>query len=790
MGLQGTNSLAGEWQTTSSHHPNGRILIVWKEDLVQLDIVQTTEQAIHCLATCKSSAVTFYISFIYAFNTPMGRRPLWHNLRRFRYASQNPWILLGDFNNVLSTEERINGQPVSMYETREFKECCYDLGLSDMRSTGVFHTWTNNKIWCKLDRAMVNSTWLRRGFKAQANFELPGILSDHSPCTITILGDNDRGASPFKFFNMWAIHENFLKLVNTSWGEHIRGSAMFRLCTKLKTLKDPLKSLNRHHFAHISARAQAAAEELVDLQKLLYDIPTDIQLQVRVSDLRSKAIKLAEAEASYCSQLAKAKYLKNCDRGTKFFHGLIKSRRAKSSITSITLESRERSNSNSQVSEAFVRYYKGLLGTKGGCTCLNFDIVARGRRLDQDQVQNLTQQVTEEEIKMALFAIGEDKAPGPDGYTSCFFKKAWDIVGRDFVEAVMEFFSSGQILRQLNHSVLALIPKSKDADRVEDYRPIACYLRKAFDSVDWEFIRGMLIALNFPPIFIGWIMTCVTTTSYSLSFNGSLHGFFQGQRGLRQGDPLSPYLFVLCLEYLSRSLDELKSIPDFNFHPRCGGLKITHLAYADDLILLSRGDPTSVSLIMGKLKQFGDCSGLKISLSKSSLYTAGISPGDLETIKGITGFPQGAFPFKYLGIPVAASRLTITQFSPLIDKISDYISAWAGASLSYAGRAELIKSVLHGVECYWLSILPIPVGVREKVNQLCRNFLWSGKATVNKKPLVAWKEVTLPKHEGGLGIRNTKAWNKALISKNSLGYSSQEGFPLGPVDSSDLYEPC
>ncbi|GFS33832.1 hypothetical protein Acr_00g0030760 [Actinidia rufa] len=81
------------------------------------------------------------------------------------------------------------------------------------------------------------------------------------------------------------------------------------------------------------------------------------------------------------------------------------------------------------------------------------------------------------------------------------------------------------------------------------------------------------------------------------------------------------------------------------------------------------------------------------------------------------------------------------------------------------GRAELIKSVLHGVECYWLSILPIPVGVREKVNQLCRNFLWSGKATVNKKPLVAWKEVTLPKHEGGLGIRNTKAWNKALISK-------------------------
>ena len=165
---------------------------------------------------------------------------------------------------------------------------------------------------------------------------------------------------------------------------------MFRLSKKLKSLKDPLKSLNRQHYAHISARAQAAAVELVDMQKLLHDNPIDIQLQERVSDLRTRALKLAEAEASYCSQLAKAKYLKNCDRGTKFFHGLIRSRRTKSSITSITLECGERSNLISQVSEAFVLFYKGLLGTKGDCTGLNLDMVARGRKLDPDQVQNLT----------------------------------------------------------------------------------------------------------------------------------------------------------------------------------------------------------------------------------------------------------------------------------------------------------------------------------------------------------------------------------------------------------------
>ncbi|GFY92965.1 hypothetical protein Acr_08g0013610 [Actinidia rufa] len=146
----------------------------------------------------------------------------------------------------------------------------------------------------------------------------------------------------------------------------------------------------------------------------------------------------------------------------------------------------------------------------------------------------------------------------------------------------------------------------------------------------------------------------------------------------------------------------------------------------------------------------------------------------MEIIKAITSFSQGSFPFRYLGIPVADSRLSIAQYSPMIDKVSGYISAWAGANLSYAGRLELIKSVLQGVECFWLSILPTPAGVQAKIIQLCRNFLWSGKCSENKRPLVAWKDITLPKIEGGLGIRNSKAWNKALLSKTMWDIQSKK----------------
>ncbi|GFZ09637.1 hypothetical protein Acr_21g0002360 [Actinidia rufa] len=353
----------------------------------------------------------------------------------------------------------------------------------------------------------------------------------------------------------------------------------------------------------------AAEEELIQAQQQLHDNPANPQLQIAVLDLRSKALKLAEAELSFCSQLAKAKFSRKSDKGTKFFHDLIKSKHSKSSISSITLKDGRRSNSNKQVSDAFVHYYKGLLGSKGDCISLNRDIVSKGKSLDPVQETTLIQAVSEEEIKTALFSIGEDKAHRPDGFFSCFFKKAWDTVGRDFTTTVMEFFSSDQILKQINH----------------------------FDGLCLAYL----------------------STSYSLSFNGSLHGFFKGKRGLKQVDPLSPYCFVLCLEYLSRSLEELKNNANFNFHPRCGGLNITQLAYADDLVLFPRGDPTSVALFMDKLKHFGDCLGLKINLTKSSFFSAGISGTNLETIKKYNRLFSRFFPFRYLGIPAVDSRLTI-----------------------------------------------------------------------------------------------------------------------------------
>lgn len=110
-------------------------------------------------------------------------------------------------------------------------------------------------------------------------------------------------------------------------------------------------------------------------------------------------------------------------------------------------------------------------------------------------------------------------------------------------------------------------------------------IQKTFDSISWSYLEDLLTGLQFLYKFINWIMECVSTTSYSISINGSLEGHFKGERGLRQGDPISPFLFVLAMEYLSRMLKSLHSHRDFKFHAKCAKHKIIHLAFADDLLL-------------------------------------------------------------------------------------------------------------------------------------------------------------------------------------------------------------
>lgn len=201
-------------------------------------------------------------------------------------------------------------------------------------------------------------------------------------------------------------------------------------------------------------------------------------------------------------------------------------------------------------------------------------------------------------------------------------------------------------------------------------------IAKAFDTIRWEFIFQCLRGLILHDIFIHWIEACVCATSFSVGFNGSLHGSFKGKRGLRQGDPLSPYLFVIAMNCLSLALNQAARRGDFKYHSKCERTGLTHLCFADDLLIFCDGSVESVNSILVVLRHFEARSRLGMSVDKTYIYYAGLKPLEMEAISTSTGLTAGSLPVRYLGVPLCTKKLSMLNCAPLIQSIKSKFLTW------------------------------------------------------------------------------------------------------------------
>lgn len=205
-------------------------------------------------------------------------------------------------------------------------------------------------------------------------------------------------------------------------------------------------------------------------------------------------------------------------------------------------------------------------------------------------------------------------------------------------------------------------------------------LQKAYDTVEWTTLGTIMREMNFPIRFIRWIMVCISIISYIYTINGQVIRILKSRRGLRQGDHVSPLLFVLIMEYLHKCLTRLQENPNYNYHPKCAELKITNIYFSDDLLLFSRGDITSMQFMIKVFKYFSDSTGLEDNPTKCKVYFGGTTMQEKMKIRSTTWFDEVYLPFKYLGVPLISRRLNIQQCQHLIEKY------WSTKLLSYAGR--------------------------------------------------------------------------------------------------------
>ncbi|GJU72240.1 hypothetical protein Tco_1263645 [Tanacetum coccineum] len=288
-------------------------------------------------------------------------------------------------------------------------------------------------------------------------------------------------------------------------------------------------------------------------------------------------------------------------------------------------------------------------------------------------------------------------------------------------------------------------------------------IQKAYDTVNWRFLKEVLIGGGFHDRMIGWIKECVSSTSFSISINGSLHGYFKGKRGLRQGDPLSPNLFTLIMEI------------DFTYHRYCSKLELVNLCFADDLFLFAYGDASLARVIMEALDEFKNASGLTPSLPKSTAYFCNVLNHVKLSILQILPFEEGRLPVKYLGVPLVSSRMIYKDFKELNEKVQNRVNDWKNKSLSIAGRLQLVQSVIGSLHVFWASVFILPNRILLDIEQIMRGFLWCQGSMRRGKAKVAWDVVCLPKDEGGLCIRSLDSFNTALMTSHIWKLLSSKG---------------
>ncbi|XP_074298301.1 uncharacterized protein LOC141629154 [Silene latifolia] len=253
-------------------------------------------------------------------------------------------------------------------------------------------------------------------------------------------------------------------------------------------------------------------------------------------------------------------------------------------------------------------------------------------------------------------------------------------------------------------------------------------MSKAYDRVRWDFLEAVLVRYGFPQNLITLMMSCVTTVSYEILVNGIPLPQFKPKCGLRQGDPLSPYLFILCMEVLSRNIDHAHNLRLIHGIQLVRGVRpITHLFFADDSVFFFKDKGDTVTRLVHLIKDYCEASGQSLNVDKSRiLFSPSTTLVKAQIIMKAFNIRKNNGIGKYLGIPAEFKESKQGIFNALIYHVTRRISSWNGIFLSPAGRLTLISSVLSNLSNYFLSVFKVPVSVAKKINSILAQFWWTG----------------------------------------------------------------
>lgn len=816
------------WHQSPSVGQSGGLLTLWNKSVFSLSPSSSYANWSSVRGTCTLDNRELLILNCYAPQSLESKKRVWKEiLSELATATEHYVILMGDFNAVRRMDERANSK-FNHLESSAFNDFIDSTGLLEVQLANSKFTWFGPGNKCsKLDRMLVSQDWFALGNWSVSTHDR--FTSDHCPLSLTIT-PIDWGPKPFKLFNCWLEDPHFVEELKHYWSSGNCSS----FTKKFKRLWEVAKIWSKDQFGGIDEKIRA-------LQVLQRKADLEINQVTPISRVQDEMDRLIRIKVGVLRQKSRLSWELRGEKNTKFFHRAIAKRRHSNNISSISNGTGIISNPEG-IRKILLDYFKSLLTTPFPGKVFNLGSSMLTSLFEREKM-DLVKDFSYSGIEDALAATDGSKSPGPDGVNAGVLRSLWPVIRNDVMHFFFSFHSSHHIPRGYNSSFIVLIPKVLHPRIPSQFRPISLMnsivkllskvlarrmrrvmnslvgptqsafihgrqisdsilianevihslqtkesagvvlkidFEKAFDNIRWGFVFEVLRSINFDSKWIDWISSIFESSRISVIVNGAPSEEFSPTKGLRQGDPLSPLLFNLIGEVLAKLLDRASNLHIFSgVSLPSYSSPITHLQFADDVILFLKPDCNSIIGVKRVLQTFQVLSGLKINFSKSSLYGYGQSDDNTRNWASLLGCEVGKGPLKYLGAELGSSPKLLKYWSPLVNKVHSKIKSYDASTLSVAGRLVLLKSAIDSIPTFWFSLYKIPSGIVSQIEKARRKFLWSGSTLPGAKKklhLLNWERVCTPKSCGRLGLVPIQLRNKVLLAKWVWRAYKERGF--------------
>ncbi|XP_059315605.1 uncharacterized protein LOC132066278 [Lycium ferocissimum] len=633
---------------------NSQIWLLWN-DLIDCRVVEETDQQATCLINWMGNNVL--ITTVYAKCDANLREALWDSMRDISVNYNLPWLIAGDFNCITDPAEKQGGTPHRMSKSLPFLQCIMDCDLIDPGYSGSNFTWCNGwapdkRVWQRLDRVLINQEWSNL-FESTNVDHLIRTGSDHSPLLTMAIYNQRNHVKYFRFLDPWTEEQDFKETGSQAWNIEVQGSPMWRFHLKLKNTCKKLSEWSKNSVGNIFDQVINMEKKVAEMEdKMLND-----NFESNRADLNhanALLIKAYKKEEAYWKQKAGIQWFVEGEINSKFFHSFVKGGKKRLSLKKMRKDDGSWIEGDEDITNEAISIFKNQFSKEDSVK--DFSILnCIPKVINDDDNEQLTSNPTMDELKDVIRFLKQSLTP-----VSSSFPNWYPLTKQSFIRSTTDNI---MLTQEIVHNINRTSPAGNVVLKLD--------MTKAYDRVSWEYLCKVLRQFGFAERWIDSVWRLITNVWYSVNINGTRHGFFNSSRGIKQGDPLSPSLFIIGAELFTIMMETLNQSKFIPFSMDKNGPNISHLCYADDTILFSSCDPHSLGLLMSRLGEYEGVSGQLINRNKSGFYvTFKEDDPRISLIKGITGFNHCQFPMIYLGCPIYVGRKKIVYFNTMVAKVA------------------------------------------------------------------------------------------------------------------------